>query len=154
MGDAAGEADEVPVSRVKIDKPFYMGVVEITNAQYAAFDAKHDSGVISMTSKDQDRAGLCREPAEPARGPRHLERGHGVLQVALAEDGQEVHAADRGPMGMGLPRRHRFALLLRQSRHRFLASLPTWPTPRLPGFGAAIRPHGIPRTAASTTAPW
>ena len=26
MGDAAGEADEVPVSRVKIDKPFYMGM--------------------------------------------------------------------------------------------------------------------------------
>ena len=55
MGEAAGEADEVPVSRVKIDKPFYMGVMEITNAQYAAFDPKHDSGVISMTGKDQTR---------------------------------------------------------------------------------------------------
>ncbi len=57
MGDATGEADETPVSRVKIDKPFYMGVVEIRNDQYAAFDPQHDSGVISMVNKDQDRRG-------------------------------------------------------------------------------------------------
>ena len=38
MGDAAGEADESPPATVKIDQPFYMGAMEITNAQYAAFD--------------------------------------------------------------------------------------------------------------------
>jgi formylglycine-generating enzyme required for sulfatase activity len=66
MGDAAGEADEVPLSRVKIDKPFYMGVVEITNAQYAAFDPKHDSGVISMTNKDQSERGWpVNQPNQP-----------------------------------------------------------------------------------------
>ena len=66
MGDAAGEADEVPVSRVKIDQPFYLGVVEVRNDQYAAFDAEHDSGVISMVSKDQDTRGHdVNQPSQP-----------------------------------------------------------------------------------------
>jgi len=66
MGDAAGEADEVPASRVKIEKPFYMGVMEIANAQYAAFDARHDSGVISMVNKDQDQRGYeVNQPNQP-----------------------------------------------------------------------------------------
>jgi formylglycine-generating enzyme required for sulfatase activity len=66
MGDVAGEADEVPLTRVKIDKPFYMGVTEISNAQYAAFDPKHDSGVISTTGKDHSDPGFpVREPNQP-----------------------------------------------------------------------------------------
>jgi len=66
MGDAAGEADESPVSCAKIDKPFYIGLMEITNAQYAAFDPKHDSGVISMTNKDQDQRGYpVNQPNQP-----------------------------------------------------------------------------------------
>jgi len=65
MGDAAGEADEAPASRVKIDKPFYLGMVEIRNDQYAAFDATHDSGVISMTGKDQGERGI------PVNQPNH-----------------------------------------------------------------------------------
>jgi len=66
MGDVAGEVDEAPASRVKIDKPFYMGMVEITNAQYAAFDPKHDSGVISMTGKDQGERGyVINQPNQP-----------------------------------------------------------------------------------------
>jgi hypothetical protein len=66
MGDAAGEADEAPVSRVTIDKPFYTGVVEIRNDQYAAFDAQHDSGVISMVNKDQDNRGYeVNQPNQP-----------------------------------------------------------------------------------------
>ena len=66
MGDAAGEADEIPVSLVKINKPFYMGAMEINNAQYAAFAAEHDSGVISMTNKDQDQRGYpVNQPNQP-----------------------------------------------------------------------------------------
>jgi len=66
MGDTAGEADEAPLSQTKIDKPFYMGMLEITNAQYAAFDAKHDSGVISMTGKDQgERGHRVNQPNQP-----------------------------------------------------------------------------------------
>jgi formylglycine-generating enzyme required for sulfatase activity len=66
MGDAVGEADEAPASRVKIDKPYYMGVMEIANAQYEVFDATHDSGVISMVGKDQgDRGHKVNQPNQP-----------------------------------------------------------------------------------------
>ena len=47
MGSSAGEADEQPACRVRIGRPFWMGVLEITNRQFAAFDPGHDSGVES-----------------------------------------------------------------------------------------------------------
>ena len=43
MGDSNGHRDERPAAPVAIDKPFWMGTCEITNAQYAVFDADHDS---------------------------------------------------------------------------------------------------------------
>ena len=36
-----GDYDEKPVHTVKISKPFYMGVVEVANAQYELFDPAH-----------------------------------------------------------------------------------------------------------------
>jgi len=57
MGSASGADDEYPPARVKIGRPFYMSRTEITNAQFAAFDAKHDSAYISMTNKDQGHRG-------------------------------------------------------------------------------------------------
>ena len=66
MGDITGEFDENPVCRVKIDKPFYMGTTELSNAQFAAFDTKHDSGVISMPGKDQgERGHPINQPNQP-----------------------------------------------------------------------------------------
>ena len=66
MGDEAGEIDEAPVSLVKVNQPFYLSAMEINNAQYAAFDAEHDSGVISMTNKDQDQRGHpINQPNQP-----------------------------------------------------------------------------------------
>ncbi len=47
MGDATGCADERPATRVKINKPFWMGRTEVTNAQFTRFDPSHDSGVES-----------------------------------------------------------------------------------------------------------
>ncbi len=43
MGDATGYADEQPVARVEIGRPFWMGRFEITNRQFACFDPAHDS---------------------------------------------------------------------------------------------------------------
>jgi formylglycine-generating enzyme required for sulfatase activity len=43
MGDYNGFPDEYPTSLVTIDKPFWMGKFEITNAQYALYDPHHDS---------------------------------------------------------------------------------------------------------------
>ena len=36
-----GDFDEQPIHQVKITKPFYMGVYEVTNAQYERFDPEH-----------------------------------------------------------------------------------------------------------------
>jgi len=52
MGSQAGYADEAPRAVVKIAKPFYMGVCEVTNKQYSAFDPKHDTRYLDETGKD------------------------------------------------------------------------------------------------------
>ncbi|MBC8869511.1 MAG: SUMF1/EgtB/PvdO family nonheme iron enzyme [Planctomycetes bacterium] len=50
MGDDAGQRDERPVARVSTNAPFWMGVCEITNEQYARFDPSHDSHVESRNA--------------------------------------------------------------------------------------------------------
>src|SRR5690606_30475706 len=52
MGDPAGAADEHPLTPVQVEKPFYMGRIEITNEQFAAFDPEHENGVIDQHNKD------------------------------------------------------------------------------------------------------
>jgi len=64
MGDPAGADDECPAAPVKIARPFYMSRTEISNAQYAAFDPRHQSAVISVTNKDQTSPGI------PVDGPQ------------------------------------------------------------------------------------
>ncbi len=58
MGDAEGLADERPTARVAIERPFWIGRVEVTNAQFTRFDPEHTSGVISEFNKDQSRRGI------------------------------------------------------------------------------------------------
>ncbi|MBC8874758.1 MAG: SUMF1/EgtB/PvdO family nonheme iron enzyme [Planctomycetes bacterium] len=50
MGDPDGERDELPISVVTFDKPFWMGSCEVTNRQYAQFDPAHDSRFEHRTS--------------------------------------------------------------------------------------------------------
>jgi formylglycine-generating enzyme required for sulfatase activity len=47
MGSDAGCLDERPATAVEIDKPFWIGQFEVTNAQFARFDPTHDSRVES-----------------------------------------------------------------------------------------------------------
>jgi formylglycine-generating enzyme required for sulfatase activity len=49
MGDPTGSADERP-QVVKIERRFWMGRFEVTNEQYALFDARHDSRFEHRTS--------------------------------------------------------------------------------------------------------
>jgi formylglycine-generating enzyme required for sulfatase activity len=49
MGDAAGESDEKPPHRVTLTRPFYMGVHEVTNAQW-----KQVMGSVPSEWKDDD----------------------------------------------------------------------------------------------------
>jgi len=66
MGSADGYPDEYPQCRVKIEKPFYLGKLEVTNEQFAAFDPTHDSGYISVFNKDHSNRGQAvNRPAQP-----------------------------------------------------------------------------------------
>jgi formylglycine-generating enzyme required for sulfatase activity len=47
MGDVHGAPDERPRTRVQIDRPFWIGQMEVTNRQYQVFDPSHDSRVES-----------------------------------------------------------------------------------------------------------
>ncbi len=50
MGSRDGSPDERPQRVVAMDRPFWMGRFEITNAQFACFDSKHDSRVESKNA--------------------------------------------------------------------------------------------------------
>ncbi|MFA7693079.1 MAG: SUMF1/EgtB/PvdO family nonheme iron enzyme [Candidatus Hydrogenedentales bacterium] len=59
-------ADESPSTTVTIDTPFWLGVTEVTNAQYACYDAEHDSRYIDQHNKDHTTPGY---PANEADQP-------------------------------------------------------------------------------------
>jgi formylglycine-generating enzyme required for sulfatase activity len=59
-------ADEFPPNRVRIERPFYLGTCEVSNAQYAQFDPHHDTAYISRTNKDHsDRGHPINRPDQP-----------------------------------------------------------------------------------------
>jgi len=66
MGDAGGDAHQRQVACVKVEKAFWMGTCEVTNKQYAAFDAAHDSRFIDQAGKDQSVPGWpANQPDQP-----------------------------------------------------------------------------------------
>ncbi len=66
MGSADGAADERPPCRVRIAEPFWMGVGEVTNAQFARFDPNHDSRVESKNAYQFGIHGYpMNEPEQP-----------------------------------------------------------------------------------------
>ena len=50
MGSSEGDSRQRPSSRVRIETPFWMGVAEVSNRQYAQFDPRHDSRIESTLS--------------------------------------------------------------------------------------------------------
>ena len=52
MGSQSGYADEMPRSVVNVTKGYWMGETEVTNKQYAAFDAEHDTRYLDENGKD------------------------------------------------------------------------------------------------------
>ncbi|MGL6196046.1 MAG: formylglycine-generating enzyme family protein, partial [Thermoguttaceae bacterium] len=59
-------SDESPRSVVKIEKPFWIGVTEITNAEYEAFDPAHDTRYIEEHGKDHTTPGyIANHPDQP-----------------------------------------------------------------------------------------
>jgi formylglycine-generating enzyme required for sulfatase activity len=78
LGDPAGYPDERPLCRTKIDRPFWMGKLEVTNQQYALFDSGHESGTEPMLwlkwhpghlpPLSEPRQPVCRVSWNEARG--------------------------------------------------------------------------------------
>ena len=66
MGDVDGWTDEWQQAVVTIDKPFWMGKLEVTNQQFASVDPTHDSKYISNYNKDQGNRGVAANgPTQP-----------------------------------------------------------------------------------------
>lgn len=66
MGNRSGYPDEQPRVVVKIPDSFAMGATEITCAQYAAFDPKHDTRYLDEHGKDHSTPGyIANHPDQP-----------------------------------------------------------------------------------------
>ena len=66
MGSYQGESDAYPTAKVKIDKPFWMGEMEITNQQFNAIYPDHDSRFVDQLWKDHVVQGYpANEPNQP-----------------------------------------------------------------------------------------
>ncbi|MBT3201274.1 MAG: SUMF1/EgtB/PvdO family nonheme iron enzyme [Phycisphaerales bacterium] len=64
MGSQAGYPDEAPRATTKIAKAFHMGICEVTNKQYAAFDPKHDTRYLDENGKDHSTPGYIANHAD------------------------------------------------------------------------------------------
>ena len=57
MGSYSGSSDNAPVCKVKINNAFWMGEIEVTNAQFCALFPEHDSRFVDQFWKDHTRPG-------------------------------------------------------------------------------------------------
>ena len=57
MGDLSGFPDESPTAAVRVAKPFWMAVTEVSLAQYQAFNPAHKNGYYDRHYKDQVNPG-------------------------------------------------------------------------------------------------
>lgn len=66
MGSYNGESDAYPTAKVKIDKPFWMGEMEVTNQQFNVVFPGHDSRFVDQLWKDHVHQGYpANEPNQP-----------------------------------------------------------------------------------------
>ncbi|MBL7219710.1 MAG: SUMF1/EgtB/PvdO family nonheme iron enzyme [Phycisphaerae bacterium] len=64
MGSNTETPQEMPVTKVSIAKPFYMGATEVTLGQYKKFDPKYKNGVYDKHYKDQVNRGYYMDTSE------------------------------------------------------------------------------------------
>ena len=82
-------------------------------------------------------AGRCGlGPRQPAGDRRRLERGAGLCRLAAAADRQALPAAERGRVGVCLPRRHHDRLSVRRRDRARAGQL--WPQPRRHARGGEL----------------
>jgi formylglycine-generating enzyme required for sulfatase activity len=66
MGSLDGARDQRPRCVVRVAKPLWMGVTEVTNGQYARFDPNHDTRYVDMHYMDHTVPGhIANHPDQP-----------------------------------------------------------------------------------------
>lgn len=66
VGDHRGTPDEWTERAVNISEPFWLGVCEVSNSQYACFDPLHDSAYMDARNKDRITRGYpVNKPDQP-----------------------------------------------------------------------------------------
>ncbi|MBL7044602.1 MAG: SUMF1/EgtB/PvdO family nonheme iron enzyme [Pirellulaceae bacterium] len=146
LGGSAAYADERPLSKATIDRPFWIGKFEVTNEQYERFDPEQQSGLEPMlwlkwswedyVSLDQPRQPVCRVSWNEATAFCHWLSQQTGRTFALPSESQWEWACRAGtdtPLNFG-PRHAdsaSFANLADASLHNFTEWPRTTPFSRL-----------------------
>ncbi len=117
MGSPEDEKDrgaaEGPQHRVRITKPFYLGVYTVTQEEYRTGDGEESKLFLTWWRRGKPR---CWERHEPFPGGKRVAgRRGGVLPMVVGIAGGKgggvcIPVADRGPMGVCVPGGHNHAV--------------------------------------------
>ena len=116
-------------------RPYYLGVTEVSNAQWRAFDPKHDSGELQGIRMNQDNLPVVKISwQQAARYCNWLSAEHGVAPFyANAADGEIIGVADGPRTGYRLPTEAEWSWAARQASERTERPFPwggNWPPPK------------------------
>ena len=103
MGSYNGEPDAYPTAKVKIDKAFWMGELEVTNQQYNVIFPEHDSRYVDQQWKDHVVQGYpANEPQQPVIRVSYRPTPWQYCKKLSAKTGLKITLPTRSPMGVGL----------------------------------------------------
>ena len=90
-----GDWDEHPVHQVTLTTPFYIGIFQVTNAYYEAFQPAHKElrGKLGFSQDDTEAVVVC-----------GLARCDTLLRMALREGGTPLSTANRSGVGICVSR--------------------------------------------------
>jgi len=100
--EAGRQANEV-LRNISLTKPFYLSLTEVTNAQFAAFDAKHASGKVQNQSLGTDNQPVVRVSWEQAARYTNWLSEKEKLKPFYKVDGEKVVGVDADSNGYRLP---------------------------------------------------